>query len=452
MAQTLRLLALALTLALVALAPAAAAQPRPHRVALPLLGSGDARGVMGVEISWSRPDEGLRDLGAAWVRRNGLRWADVEPAQGGGYRWDGAEVRALEAQLAAANRLGLRVILVLQGSPAWAVAPATADCAPVQAQHHDDFARFAAAAVRRYSAAPYGVRHWEIGNEPDAFVFASDSPFGCWGRRDEPLYGGQAYGELLKVVYPAIKAADPGAQVLNGGLLLDRPYDPVSGEGRSARFLEGMLEAGAGGSFDMLSFHSYSFYDGTADGGVAQDWKPAYLRGILARYGLAKPLINSEGALLCEVAAAACAEAQAHAAARLYVRALRDDLRGFVWYVYDSDGFRNTALVEPLDLTRRRRAYLAFAQASAALAGHRYVGPVTGLPAGVEGHRLARGARTTLVIWANRPATARLDLGPGVAPACATWEGSPLACAVDAAGALQIEAVPGPRFISWAGR
>lgn len=448
MASILRALSLALLAVLACSIAGAAPQAAQYRVALPLVASDAARSPLGVEISWSRPDEGISGLGAGWLRRNGLRWADVEPVAGGGYTWDGAHVRALEAQLVAANRLGLRVILVLHGSPAWAVAPYTADCAPISQQHHDDFARFAAEAVRRYSAPPYGVTHWEIGNEPDAFIFEADAPYGCWGQRNQPLYGGQAYGELLKATYPAIKAADPQAQVLNGGLLLAQPYDPETGEGDSGRFLEGMLEAGAGGSFDILAFHTYSYYGG-GDAPPA-DWKPAYLRAILARYGETKPLLNTEGALLCYELTAACTQAQAYAAGRLYARAMRDDLLGFVWYLYDNDGFHNTALVEPFDLTRRRPAYLAFAQAAAALAGHRYVGPVTGLPDGAEGHRLSRGGQATVVIWASVPSPVRLALGAGAAPHCAAWDGSPLPCAVDAAGFLALEAVPGPRYISWA--
>jgi hypothetical protein len=440
---------LALLLALAGLSAGAAAPAGPHRVALPLVAAGAPRGALGVEISWSRPDAGLRGLGPGWVRRNGLSWAAVEPVAGGSYRWDAPSVRALESQLEAAASLGLRVILVVQGSPYWAVAPYRASCAPINRQHYDAFARFVAAAVRRYSAPPFNVRYWELGNEPDAFVFEADSVFGCWGLRDEPLYGGQAYGELLKAAYPAIKAADPRAQVLSGGLLLGQPYDPSAGQGNSARFLEGMLEAGAGDSFDILAFHSYRVFDGTADGGPAQDWKPAYLRAILARYGLSKPLLNSEGALLCNAPSAGCAEAQAHALARLYVRSLRDELLGFVWYLYDSDGFRNTALVEPADPSRRRMAFWAFAQATAALDGLSYIGPVAGLPAAAEGHLLAGRGRWTIVLWANTPDAVRLDLGQGVAPTCAEWDGTPLPCAADATGALAMEAVPGPRYITW---
>jgi hypothetical protein len=400
-------------------------------------------------VSWISPAAGVGAIRPGWLRRNGLRWADVEPERGAGYRWDAPGVRALEAQLVAASQLGLRVILVVQGSPPWAVEPFRSSCAPVAAERRDDYARFVAAAVARYSAPPYNVRFWELGNEPDAFVVEGELPYGCWGRPDQPLYGGEAYGELLKVAYPAIKAADPSAVVFNGGLLLDRPYDPASGEGRSGRFLEGVLEAGAGASFDVLAYHSYSFFDGTPDGGATQDWKPAYLRGILARYGVSKPLFNTEGALLCLQASPACAQAQAFAIPRLYARTLRDGVGGFVWYLYESDDFRSTALVEPSDPTQRRPAHLAFAQATAALDGLGYAGPLSGLPAGAEGHLLRAGRRAAAVLWANTPVGVVLRPDGAGPLACAEWDGAPLPCARDGAGRLLIEAGPGPRYVSW---
>lgn len=447
----LPLLALLLALTLSASSPASSAGP--FRLFLPMSGGGPARGVLGVEIASIDPRQGLAGLGAGWVRRNGLRWRDLEPTPGEAYRWDAPEVQALEAQLRAAATIGLRPILVLQASPAWAIEPFTADCAPINPRDYAAFARFAAAAVRRYSAPPFNVRHWELTNEPDAFVFTVDSPFGCWGRTDQELYGGQAYGELLKVAYPAIKAADPEAVVIHGGLLLDAPYEPATGRGRVGRFLEGVLAAGAGDSFDVLAFHSYSTYDGTPDGTLGpQDWKPAYLRAILARYGLSKPLFNSEGALLCPAPSPDCAQAQAYAMGRLGVRALRDTLTGLIWYLYENDGFRNTALVEPDAPGVRRPAYTAFAQASRALAGHSYAGALAGLPRGVEGHRLVTRDRATLVLWANIPTQVRLELGAGAAPSCTGWDGAALACAADQGGILVLEAGPGPLYIALGAR
>lgn len=447
--RTLALILVALLLTPLA-RPGSAAQPITT-VYFPFVVASTPRPLLGLEVAGGGDPAWVGRAATAapgWLRLNGLAWRAVEPTPDAGYSWSAPATQALEAQLTRAAVLGLRVVLVLHGSPTWAVAPYTADCAPIDRQHHARFARFAAAAVARYSAPPFNVLHFEIGNEPDAYIFGNDSPYGCWGRTDQDLYGGQGYGELLKAAYPAIKAANPHAQVLNGGLLLDAAYNPSTGSGQSARFLEGVLEAGAGASFDILAFHSYSNYDGTPDGHVgAQDWKPGYLRGLLARYGLSKPLFNTESALLCGQASPACALAQAHAIPRMYVRGLRDQLIGQIWYLYDNDGFRNTALVEPADPTVARPAALAFAQANRALAGMAYQGALAGLPAGAEGHRLSGQGRTTLVLWSATEQRVALAVAASAEVSCAAWDGAALPCG-PSGGALTLSLGPGPVYVT----
>jgi len=440
---------------LIAAAPSAgAAQPAAsYQLFLPNLAAGAAPpSVFGVEaarVDAPGAPPALAALQLSWLRRNSLRWSEIEPVENGGYRWDGPATRALEADMVQAARLGLNLILIVHGSPAWAVTPGTGSCGPIAPAKQAAFERFLSAAVARYSRAPFYVRYWEIGNEPDGPQTDGALQWGCWGDPADPYYGGRAYGALLKRAYQAVKAADPRSQVFNGGLLLDRPYDRQTGDGRSARFLEGMLEAGAGGSFDMLAYHSYSHYDGTPDGVLgAADWKPAYLRGLLARYGVSRPLINTESALLCATATPACVQAQAFAVPRMYARAMRDDLRGLIWYLFDSDSFRNTALVEPTAPATPRPAYAAYLQARTALAGQRYLGPVTGLPAGVEGYRFSSGGRVTIVLWANTPRAVQLALGPAAALRCAEWDGAAFLCAAPG-GALSVEARPGARYISY---
>jgi hypothetical protein len=434
--------------------PAASALGPTHTTYLPLVRNGSGpRTRFGVEMTHVADARGLSNLRrqpTGWLRRNGLSWRDVEPMPGGAYRWDAASVRALEREMLAADQIDSPLILVVRGSPAWATAPYASACAPISPASYDAFARFLSAAVARYSRPPYNLRYWEIGNEPDAPVTTANQPYGCWGQPDDEFYGGRAYGELLMRAYPALKAANSQAMLLHGGLLLDQPYNAQTGAGRSARFLEGVLAAGAGGSFDLLSFHSYSYYNGTPDGTLgAVDWKPAYLRKLLGRYGLSKPLLNTESALLCLPASAACTSAQSYALIRMYVRAAKDDLAGFIWYIYDSDSFRSTAMVEPADPTTLRPSYLAYVQMHAMLAGASYLGASAGLPSGVSGHRFGSGALRRVVIWANQPTTIRLALGKARGLACSEWDGAALACALAADGSLTIAAVPGPRYISY---
>jgi hypothetical protein len=397
------------------------------------------------------PEHGLDGLvasGASWVRASNLFWRDVEPVEGGEYHWDAPSVQAVEQDMLAASAHGLKLILVVRASPAWAIAPYKADCAPVNPAKYARFATFLAAAVDRYSKPPYNVAFWEIGNEPDAPIFPSDSGYGCWGVAGDPYYGGRAYGALLKVVYPAMKARAEQISVLNGGLLLEQPYNASNGSGRMARFLEGMFVAGAGASFDILSFHSYSFYDGTVDGSRgATDWKVSYLRELMDRYGVPrKPMINTEAALLCTLVTPDCSEAQANALGRFYIRSLADGLLGYLWYVYDSDEFNHTALVEPSDVSVQRPLYQSYRQVAALLTGARLLGPLEGQAAGVEGYRFAGGAGTITAFWSDSEQIATIPAQPGAQVACADRSGAAVVCAnVD--GSVQLLTRPGPQFV-----
>ena len=407
--------------------------------------------IFGMDATSLTPEHGLDGLvasGASWVRAGSLFWRDAEPVEGGEYHWDVPSVQLVEQEMLAAGTHGLKLILVIRSSPAWATAPYKADCAPINPAKYARFAAFLAAAVDRYSKPPYNVEFWEIGNEPDAPIFPVDAGYGCWGVTSDPYYGGRAYGAMLKVVYPAMKARAGQISVLNGGLLLDQPYNAGTGSGRMARFLEGIFVAGAGASFDILSFHSYSFYNNTVDGSRgATDWKVGYLRELMDRYGVPrKPMLNTEAALLCTTTTPACSEAQANAIGRFYIRAIADGLLGHLWYVYDSDDFNHTALVEPADVSVQRPIYQAYRQVAALLTGARLLGPLAGQAAGIEGYRFASGTRTITVFWSNSEQTAVVPAQPGAEVACTDRSGEPIVCAnVD--GAVQLTARPGPLFV-----
>jgi len=407
--------------------------------------------IFGLSMTRVAPGRGLSDVVAlrtSWVRGSSLIWRDVEPVEDGGYHWDAPSVQLLEQEMQYASQYGLKLIVVVRSSPAWATKPYRADCAPIHPTKYARFAAFLAAAATRYSKAPYEVTFWEIGNEPDAPIIRGNSGFGCWGVTNDPYYGGRAYGAMLNTIYPAIKAAAPQITVLNGGLLLDQPYNPSTGSGRSARFLEGIFIAGAGASFDMLSFHSYSYYDFTADGTRGPvDWKVGYLRNIMQAYGVAqKPMIGTETALLCNTVTPECREAQADAVGRYYARALNDRLVGQMWYLYDNDSFRNTALVEPSNIAVRRPAFYAYQAAAALLENTRPLGALVGQPAGVEGYRFSRGRQIVTIIWSNTQQPVALSVDPVAAVECFNRDGQPLICA-NTNGNLSITVQSSPIYV-----
>jgi hypothetical protein len=127
-------------------------------------------------------------------------------------------------------------------TPAWARPAGTTDKAPPT--NPADFASFAAAAVRHF--APMGVNVWEIWNEPNLAQF--------WSPRPDVA----AYTRLLVGAHDAIKAVDPSATVLTGGL--SPAVDAGDGSTISPiSFVRGMYGAGAKDKFDAVGIHPYSF-------------------------------------------------------------------------------------------------------------------------------------------------------------------------------------------------
>lgn len=454
--QILALFTLLALFALLALPTVAPAQsPAGTRIFLPVLGTAGTASVFGLEMHRLDAARGI-DLvttsGTRWVRRNGLLWKEVEPVRGGGYSWDSPAIKELEQELIRASQLGIDLILIVRGSPAWAVAPHTADCAPINPQAYGDFARFMAAAVQRYSGPPYNLKYWELGNEPDAPIAGADNVYGCWGVEGDPYYGGRAYGEMLKVVVPAMKAVNPGVQVLNGGLLLDRPYEVGKPESLLGRFFEGVLVAGGGPYIDLISFHTYVFFrtPGQPALGPRDDWRVGYLRELMGRYKLpAKGLIRTESALLCVAVTPECRWAQADLVGRTYARTVRDDVLATVWYVYDNDSFHNTALIEPYDVWVPRPAYFAYRHTARMLSGATYLGPIPGLPAAAEGYVFVRGTQTVYIYWSDDPAGAgfSLPVPAGARVACSDRDGGPVPCE-PANGTLSLSAQTSPAFVS----
>ncbi|MCG8353356.1 MAG: hypothetical protein MI924_36790 [Chloroflexales bacterium] len=431
--------------------PLSAQSNSTHTAFLPFVVAGPAKpSVFGMQTGRLASEgnlQGLIALELSWVRRGALLWKNIEPVEGGDYRWDSPQTQAMEQEMITASQHNINLILVVLASPHWATEPYQATCAPINPDKYRAFADFMAAAVQRYSKPPYNVKYWEIGNEPDAYIFPSDPGYGCWGLVKDPFYGGHQYGEMLKVVYPAIKAADPQAQVLNGGLLLDQPYDPVKNTGLSARFIEGIFRADAADSFDILSYHSYSYYNGTADGTLGDvDWKIGYLRDVMAAYNVQKPLFNTEGALLCPTVSDACRQAQADFVGRAYTRALTEDIMGFIWYVYDNDSFRNTALIEPGNPSSKRPAYQAYQQVAAMLRGATYQEKLANLPIPAEGYRFARGNELVTVFWSDVDQDVVIPAPASSTVQCFDWDGTELPCSA-VRNSVILTASSGPKYV-----
>ncbi len=155
--------------------------------------------LFGYNDDWIQQQGRLGQLASssADVARTGLYWDAVQPT--------GFDVRvwglfdALYAQMIAR---GIRPLFVLYAAPCWAQSGSCRQGAHPAPEYYDELADFAARAAERYPQA-VGIEVW---NEPNYEIY--------WGGQPDP----EAYGEMLKAVVPAIKAANPDMPVITAGL------------------------------------------------------------------------------------------------------------------------------------------------------------------------------------------------------------------------------------------
>ena len=383
--------------------------------------------IWGIETSSLLGEDRLESIsgaGADWVRRNAVFWSRVEPVQGT-RNW--SVLSDLELELISASDQEIEIVLLVRSTPRWAQAVPGLTCGPIEPTALPTFADFLAELVSRYSQAPYNVRYFEIWNEPDVLAdgrfIDPESPFGCWGDRQDPFYGGADYAEVLAAVYPQVKAANPMAQVLVGGLLLDcDPVNPpdLTGGGlkdcSSAKYLEGVLQAGGGEYFDGISFHAYDFYGGELGQYGNSNWgssskltgpvlhaKTRYLRSLLNKYGFPdKFLINSESGLICgttDGSEPVCQSAdfnltKAYYAAVAYAGAIADGLPANIWY--SLRGWRASGLLDQDG--QPQPVYDAFAFSAQELRDAEYISRITQY-SGVSGYEFSESGKTIWLIW-----------------------------------------------------
>jgi hypothetical protein len=382
--------------------------------------------IFGVGMDHFATNWGSNQMVAAnnsWVRLVGVLWSSVEPIEGA-YNW--SILAGLEGELKDASSKGARVILLVHSTPEWArkVAGIGPSCGPIAVNKLSAFGNFMRAMVARYSVAPYNVKYWELWNEEDTPYFAVDPGFGCWGDGSDPYFGGDDYADMLKVVYPQIKAANSQAQVLIGGLLLDCDPRGVCGalgkDPLPPKYLEGILQNGGGPYFDGVSFHAYDYYSPSTGGYANPNWasawnttgpvliaKSQYIKGLLSQYGVTgKFLMNTESALICGSTGlesycltGAFANVKAYYVTEAYAASIAQGLRANTWY--STLGWRGSGLLDYATLAPLP-AYTAFAFGRNELRDSTYLGDISTADVGaseVMGYKFQRGDRRVWVLW-----------------------------------------------------
>ena len=281
------------------------------------------------EFADYRGAKAIKEAGFGWYRHMQINWVDYEPTPGQYITtpsaWDGA----LDAGIARATASGLKTIVVIRNSPAWATTSGISGCASVKPSAYITLANFVNWVVSKYEQAPYYVTHYELWNEPDATGEPADSTErGCWSHASE-------YVNMLKTVYPAVKEQHPQVKILNGGLggLFSWAHEFIT---------SGMAY------IDVLAYHAYDYItvlNGQTMWENAQSVVPtvyqdklATIRGWLSSTYSTTNIFMDEGAAIPAVGTPytlteAVIRIQAYFAAYMTAQIVGEDLELYSWWV-----------------------------------------------------------------------------------------------------------------------
>ena len=203
----------------------------------------------------------LTELGADWVRMS-VSWSDeVEPRKGT------YNVSRFDSAIDIARNAGYRVILMVEESPSWAHDGTNKNSPPRDNADLADFMGFLAA---RYAGK---VEAYEVWNEPNLSW--------AWPSGPNPA----EYAHMLRTVSPAIRAADPSAKVVFGGVARN-----------DYQYLEGAYAEipNLGDYFDVMATHPY-VYNGGAPEGVWLDPNGRINKGAFSAYREVRATMDSYG-------------------------------------------------------------------------------------------------------------------------------------------------------------
>ena len=240
--------------ALLCLPSAVAARKPPPPPPVPTTVS--AYGLNALRAEWLADFPiGVQDLGLMGGSKVGLyrpRFRQDQVLSGGTFsNWARLDNLAKQASLQ-----GVTLVPTLMNMPGEVYTP------PHTATDRGQFGDFAAAAARRYGpngsfwsscGCPYRpVQVWELWNEPNITPYW-DSPSGA------------DYAGLLQVVRSKLRAVNPGARIMIGGLAHPSSFDGVN-RIRPSDFIRDVVQTAGPNSFDALALHDYH---STASSGVS---------------------------------------------------------------------------------------------------------------------------------------------------------------------------------------
>lgn len=206
--------------------------------------------------------QGITEAGAGWARVY-IDWAmiqDTDPA-GGEATYDWLNYDNWLTQVVSE---GLQIVATVSNPPVWAAVDKSdsEDCTNmIRSDKVQDFYNFLTVLVNRYKVEPYRVKVWEVLNEPDAIDgYRCSTGVSNYGDH------GADYAALALGASPVIKAVDPTAKVIMGGIANDLfylPYDDTQYydgnlDGKFYRyFTDDIMASGAATALDAVNIHYF---------------------------------------------------------------------------------------------------------------------------------------------------------------------------------------------------
>ncbi len=163
---------------------------------------GDAGFGFGIEVfpdaqSIASLNAQVQQLGMEWVKLD-VRWKDIEPVQGQ------PDFSALDTAVNTLDAAGINILLTVSAAPDWARGDNPVEDGPPS--DFGTFSNFMTALASRYAGR---VDAYEIWSEQNLRRE--------WNSSTYPI-SAEHYVDLLSVAYQTIKALDPNALVITGGL------------------------------------------------------------------------------------------------------------------------------------------------------------------------------------------------------------------------------------------
>ncbi len=364
--------------------------------------------------------EAVTAMQAAGIQmaRLAVNWSEIEPqaTDPPTYHW-GAYDQAI-ARVAAG---GIRPLLALGACPTWACSEANG---PLNKTDAARFGRFVNALALRYTDAPYNVQFWEFFNEPDSTYDPNhQNGFGLHG---------DSYAALLKATVPGLRAINPQARVLIGGLGADFYMDEQPPGPFNRNFLRDVAAAGGGPYFDYLNIHYYPqnpHFTRLAD-------KAAALAAQARAVGLSQPVVCTETGLTTGSDPAWQAPGwppnseavQSRYLARTFAEALGGGVQSVTWFTLQDFTDPNPGIQIFVDTGLTRKdwslkpavgAYHTFVQQVGERPALRALDAAALGTAGATGYAFGSAADQVWVVWSTSDAVQTVD-PPGSAPPTAT--------------------------------